>query len=265
MPSIELFTRTIPREVYVTLLLRIPSVYFRSVFKVFASPRGEMKDPSEFLNLWKAFVDRSVGHWQTFTIVTVLVLQAIIALIQIPDVSEHPVTRTAALLSMVSALWSIVYTCLYIMRFGTMSLGNNAERWAKESRTSSKNIIWNAWVMLSMPAAWLAWSLIFFFVAIISYICTTGTSTETISKLPGSDRGAWGLRIPVITLFALGVIYFVLVIRTLNSFSDDDMYTFPRSWTRVEFEVDRTEKRPPPFSMPSDIPGPSGWLSDTEI
>ncbi|TDL17467.1 hypothetical protein BD410DRAFT_831489 [Rickenella mellea] len=227
-------------------LLVLPMLYFKSVFKLFASPRGGRKiPPAEFPKAWADFIKTCVSHWQTFNIVTVLVLQfvfvhrmAVLTLLQISDAAQNAPTRFFALVSLLSALWCIIYSCMFIMRFGNMNHGNQAHRWAKESEVTSKNIFWNVWVMFALPAVWLAWSIIFFCIAILTFICTTGKNTDTPSNLPGTEKGAWGIRLPLLGFFSLGVLYFLLIIRTFGAFSDDDLYDLPKSWKRVEFVVD---------------------------
>jgi hypothetical protein len=56
---------------------------------------------------------------------------AILTLFQIPDAETDPVIRTAALCSLVSALLSLSYGIMYIVRFGTMRNMYYASRWAE--------------------------------------------------------------------------------------------------------------------------------------
>lgn len=50
---------------------------------------------------------------------------------QIPSAASDPVTRTAALISLICALMSLSYGCMYIVRFGTMRSMYRASRWAE--------------------------------------------------------------------------------------------------------------------------------------
>ena len=69
---------------------------------------------------------------------------------------------------------SLLYGCMYIVRFGTMRKTYKAAEWAtvrillyrvklpllinnQEAQKSRTGIFWNVWVLLAMPAAWLAW------------------------------------------------------------------------------------------------------------
>ena len=58
----------------------------------------------------------------------------------------------------------------------------------QEAQRSKTSIFWNVWVLLSMPAVWVAWSMITFFIAIISFIWTTGSSTDNPQVLQHKVR-----------------------------------------------------------------------------
>ena len=118
---------------------------------------------------------------------------------QIPSALNDPLTRTAALLSLVCALMSLSYGCIYIVRFGTMRSMYRASRWAEvsillvsraarrltathvdlqEAQSSRTSILWNVWVMLAAPAVWLAWSMVTFLVSILSFVWRTGATDD---------------------------------------------------------------------------------------
>ena len=69
-----------------------------------------------------------------------------------------------------------------------------------------------------MPAVWVAWSMITFFIAIISFIWTTGSSTDN-PQAP-SPRVDLAPRIIITAIFVLGLIYFCLVINTFKSYGE---------------------------------------------
>ena len=62
-----------------------------------------------------------------------LLFSTILTIFQIPDAADDPVTRTAALLSLVCAVMSLSYGCMYIVRFGMMRNMFHASRWAEVS------------------------------------------------------------------------------------------------------------------------------------
>jgi hypothetical protein len=64
-------------------------------------------------------------------ILIVLNGRAIISMFQSQVMANDPVIRTAALLSLTSALMSLSYGCIYIVRFGTMRNMYKATRWAE--------------------------------------------------------------------------------------------------------------------------------------
>jgi hypothetical protein len=67
--------------------------------------------------------------------------RAILTLFQIQDAASDPLTRTAALCSLVSALMSLSYGIMYIIRFGNMRSMYRASRWAEVNILS---LVWLA-------------------------------------------------------------------------------------------------------------------------
>lgn len=56
---------------------------------------------------------------------------AILTMFQIEDAATDPLTRTSALLSLICAIMSLSYGCMYIVRFGTMRSMYRASIWAE--------------------------------------------------------------------------------------------------------------------------------------
>ena len=59
--------------------------------------------------------------------------RAILTILQIESAANDPLTRYSALLSMICALMSLFYGCIYIIRFGTMRKTYKAAEWAQVS------------------------------------------------------------------------------------------------------------------------------------
>ncbi|KAF7433643.1 hypothetical protein PC9H_005604 [Pleurotus ostreatus] len=171
-----------------------------------------------FKNSWEVFIDSLLREWKTLNLVSALLLSAIMTMFQVPDAAYDPITRTAALISMICALMSLTYGCIYIVRFGTMRSMYRASRWAEEARKTYTVIWWNAWILLAMPAVWLAWSLISFIVCILSFVWRTGSTLDPHERDPMTPRQILGPRIAITAILVLGLIYFVLIINTLKSY-----------------------------------------------
>lgn len=58
---------------------------------------------------------------------------AILTILQISTAASDPVTRYAALFSLICSLISLLFGCMYIIRFGTMRKTYTAVEWAKVS------------------------------------------------------------------------------------------------------------------------------------
>ncbi|KAG8218229.1 hypothetical protein J3R82DRAFT_3797 [Butyriboletus roseoflavus] len=260
---------TLPRQTYLHLLLRLPSLYFSRIARVYEDAQLSKPDlermigtysssrqlqqrqrivrsspippgahhrapvlpfPDEwttansspalvrFKQSWEAFIDSLLREWKTLNLVSVLLHSAIISMFQNQVMANDPVIRTAALLSLTSALMSLSYGCIYIVRFGTMRNMYKATRWAEEAARTTTFILWNVWVLLAMPAVWLAWSMIFFVVAILAFIWRYGSSADPVSPQLLSPTAAIGPRIAVSALFFLGFIYLAAIVKTLHNY-----------------------------------------------
>ncbi|KAJ3560866.1 hypothetical protein NP233_g10554 [Leucocoprinus birnbaumii] len=172
-----------------------------------------------FQHSWEMFIDSLLREWKTLNVVSALLASAILTIFQIPDAAGDPITRTAAILSLICSLMSLTYGCMYIVRFSTMRTMIRASKWAEEARRTNTAILWNVWVLLAMPAVWLAWSMVIFMVAILSFVWRTGSEADPPNgRPPLSTTAALGPRIAITFLSFIGLVYLVLIVRTLKSY-----------------------------------------------
>jgi hypothetical protein len=104
-----------------------------------------------------------------------------VATLQIEAAFMDPVVYFVALYSLVCSLLSLIFGCLYILRFNTMRAPHKAIKWAQVRLRSLprgdkfnylitlclwignpieltlKSLVWNVWLMLGLPAIWLVW------------------------------------------------------------------------------------------------------------
>ncbi|KAF8629766.1 hypothetical protein AX15_003286 [Amanita polypyramis BW_CC] len=106
---------------------------------------------------WETFIDSLIREWKTLNVVSALLLSAILTMFQVANIAFDPVIRNTAFMSLICALMSLSYGCMYIIRFGTMKSMYRASSWADEARKSKTSLWWNVWVFLAMPVVWLAW------------------------------------------------------------------------------------------------------------
>lgn len=86
-------------------------------------------------------------------------------------------------------------------------------------------------MLLAMPAIWLAWAMVAFCVAILSYVWRTGSSDDPAdgTRPPLSPGQAVAVRTVITAVFALGLIYFVMIVRTFASWGERET-GWRRSW-----------------------------------
>ncbi|TFK67679.1 hypothetical protein BDN72DRAFT_879516 [Pluteus cervinus] len=241
------FIDVVFRQIYWHLLLRVPEVYWSRVLRIlqdadipihevasvvsqarsvqssasssrYTLPMIHAKDCSERfaqLNLsWEHFLDSAMREWKIMNLVSVLLLGAIASLLQIDLVVVDPLVRTAAFVSMVCALMSLLYGCMYSIRFFDLRKSYKALQWAEDARKNQLNPFWNVWVFLALPAIWLVWSLVAYLVCIMAYVWRVGNE-PTIQT---SQRRILELRIMVTCVLFLGLIYLCLTISTLRQY-----------------------------------------------
>ncbi|RDX48559.1 hypothetical protein OH76DRAFT_1352253 [Lentinus brumalis] len=168
---------------------------------------------------WENFVDTLLREWKTFNLVSALLCTTLLTIFQIQDAANDPLTRWSALFSLVFAIVSLSYGCVYIVHFGTMRSMDRASRWAEEAQKTRTALFWNIWVLLATPAIWLAWSMISFCVAILSFVWRTGSQADQDGSVPLTATQALGVRVAISVVFAFGLFNFWMIIRTFGSYS----------------------------------------------
>ncbi|KAJ7894423.1 hypothetical protein B0H14DRAFT_2334399, partial [Mycena olivaceomarginata] len=170
-----------------------------------------------FRHSWEGFIDSQLRQWETQNYVSALLLAAIITMLQIDAAASDPIARTTAILSLISALMSVLFGSVYIIRFGTMRKLSRAAIWAEEARKGTASILWNVWILLAIPAIWLAWSIILFVTCIMAYTWRTGAAEDPVNTAL-SNNAALGLRIGVSAVLGVALIYFSLVVITFRKY-----------------------------------------------
>ncbi|KAI0029807.1 hypothetical protein K488DRAFT_8965, partial [Vararia minispora EC-137] len=176
---------------------------------------------TRFKHNWETFVDQLLREWKTLNLVSALLLSAILTIFQIPAAGQDTLIRTPALLSLVCALMSLSYGCVYIVRFGTMRSMYRASRWAEEARKTKTAVLWNVWVLLALPGVWLAWAMVAFCVAIMAFVWRTGATNDPEDGPARALDGTrmLGPRVAITAVFLAGIAYFALVVVTFAAYS----------------------------------------------
>ncbi|KAF8812655.1 hypothetical protein BYT27DRAFT_7159054 [Phlegmacium glaucopus] len=178
-----------------------------------------------FKHSWEGFIDSLLREWKTLNVVSAVLASTILTVFQIPQAANDPVTRTAALLSLVCALMSLAYGCMYSVRFGMMKNMFHASRWAEEAQKTNTSIWWNVWVLLAMPAIWMSWAMLLFISAILSFVWRTGSVSDPTNRPPLGDRAALGPRIAITSVLFLGLVYLAMIVRTLKKYGSNENST----------------------------------------
>ncbi|KAI5835630.1 hypothetical protein K523DRAFT_411388 [Schizophyllum commune Tattone D] len=164
-----------------------------------------------FKDSWESFINSLLREWKTQNIISALLMSGLMSMLQIDAASSDVVTRTLCLLALIAALMSLLYGCLYIIRFGTMKRMHKAAAWADEAQKRRDSILWNVWVLLAMPTVWL--------ICIMSYVWRT-SHVAGDDDSTDADHSGRAARIVISCMVGLGIIYLCLVIKTFARYGD---------------------------------------------
>ncbi|TFK67822.1 hypothetical protein BDN72DRAFT_74966 [Pluteus cervinus] len=231
LPQVKKFSWwMIPFQIYILFLLGLPPYYWSRVDGIFRDADGDLPSVSSamdedcdftrtdaFAKNWEDFVSTMVKQWETFNFISIVLISAIIALLQIPTASFDDLTRSFGMFAFVCAMFSLTFGCSYVVRFASLKRPVEARTWVENIQRPDHHFqgFWNEWVLLSLPAVWLSWSLVLFIVCILSFVWHS-----TADALPtATGVFSFGLvpRIGVTTLVGLGSVYLVCMLTTFRS------------------------------------------------
>ncbi|KAJ4482505.1 hypothetical protein J3R30DRAFT_2182311 [Lentinula aciculospora] len=125
---------------------------------------------TQFKASWEVLVDDLLQEWKMFNIISALVQTSVPVLLSLDaQVGSDPITKTGVLLSFICAGISLLCGSFCVLQFGSMRKMPKAAEWIREAHKSNQLVWWNCWIMLAMPATWLAWSVFLLFASIMSY------------------------------------------------------------------------------------------------
>ncbi|KAH0578199.1 hypothetical protein H2248_004074 [Termitomyces sp. 'cryptogamus'] len=253
---------TLPRQICLYFLFTLPSLYFSRVARIFEEAELSMPDikrmaiesanntqdplwfPSAYgfppvmrlKTSWEQFIDSLTKEWKTLNLVSVLLLSAILTTLQIDGALTDPYTQYLAFLALVCSLMSLLYGCIYIVRFSTMRRTHKAAEWAEEAQKTKTSIWWNVWVLLATPAIWLSWSIVLYSACILTFVWHTGTTSDAVLQI--TPLAALGPRLAVTFTFILGLIYLCLIIREFRRYG----VVMDKAWRERVLEWTRTSQ-----------------------
>ncbi|KAF7331048.1 hypothetical protein MVEN_02445100 [Mycena venus] len=295
-------TDTMPRQVYLYLLLRLPSMYFSRVARIFedaevsrpdiermidagiggdalefySPPNASAREsvaasirvptpnamhiplpfPDEwtpavvspalvrFKYSWEVFITSLIKEWKTLNVVSALLLSYLRP--QATPLRE----RRHYSLARIRADEPLLRFAEVAIRvfFPPSPLTLTAPQ---EARKTDTLIWWNVWTLLSMPAVFLAWSVVFFIVSIMSFVWRTGSVLDPNEPQLLGPEAILGPRIAITVVLLLGLLYFALIIATLRRYgepparardSDAEAQTGPRGRTVERMSSGRKQR-----------------------
>ncbi|KAF8815765.1 hypothetical protein BYT27DRAFT_6655025 [Phlegmacium glaucopus] len=205
--------------------------------------------PPEYTKLtssWQFFIDSVIEEWKTFNVVSALLLAAVLTMLQIQSTADDPLTRYTALFSLLCALISLIFGCMFVVLFSSMRRIHRAAEWALEAKRTETSLWWNVWILLATPAIWLIWSIILYIVCIMSFVWRSGITSTTPPRI--SDITLLVIRVVFTVVLGIGVLNVFLTVNTFRQSSQQD-----RSWKRrIDGWIDEQARASQgPFTQPT--------------
>lgn len=169
-------------------------------------------------DLWEAFIDSLWGEWSWKTLIGVSAVSTSAILTILTKVAVNPITRIIAFLSLISALMSLSFGSIYIVKFGTMKSMYRSSRWDEEVRRASNATWWNVWVLLAMPAVSTAWSMLLLLASILSFVWLNGSDNDPNTCAPLRETADLGPRVAVTGVLVLGLVFIATIVKTLKRY-----------------------------------------------
>ncbi|KAJ3732368.1 hypothetical protein DFJ43DRAFT_326476 [Lentinula guzmanii] len=153
---------------------------------------------------WEVLVDDLLQEWKMFNLISALVQTSGPVLLSLDSQpGSDPIIKFGVLLSFVCAGISLLSGSFCVLQFGSMRKMPKATEWMREAHKSNQLVWWNCWILLAMPATWLAWSVILLLATMMSY---TWRSTPQNDFSSISAHTVLSLKITVSAVLAFGVL-----------------------------------------------------------
>ncbi|TFK64187.1 hypothetical protein BDN72DRAFT_846849 [Pluteus cervinus] len=153
-----------------TIPVLIPPLFFHRFKAQGVLKRGRDVPLATVPIHWGRLQTKLKSEWYVGNIVAVCLLFANANLLRIHDVSSQQATRTATLMSLLSALFSFMSGCANTV-FLLPSVQKIYET-ALERARHPKIMFWNLWVLITLPFLHLTWAVIQFSYVIFTYLFT---------------------------------------------------------------------------------------------
>ncbi|KAJ6597505.1 hypothetical protein DFH09DRAFT_81940 [Mycena vulgaris] len=101
---------------------------------------------------------RWITEWTQMGGIAGILFGVLFTVLQISSAAYDPIVRTIVQLAIISLLFGAVYAFILSMAFGKLEAEPEELDWTRQTTgLSAKKILWNPWIMLSMPLAWIIW------------------------------------------------------------------------------------------------------------
>ncbi|KAF7352325.1 hypothetical protein MVEN_01196200 [Mycena venus] len=191
---------------YGFVLFGLPDRYFRDIPTLPCYPDG-----STLFKRW-------INEWTQMGTVAGMLFGLLFTVLQISSAAYDPVVRTVVQLAMVCLFFGAIYAFILSATFGKLETDPEGIGWIRQlANHPPKNTLWNTWIMLSLPLAWIIWGVIYFTLFMLVFFWRSGASNEPDDNSKPSPKQEYGTRVITTLMMIVGTVYLVLMIMAVKS------------------------------------------------
>ncbi|KAF7363115.1 hypothetical protein MVEN_00663900 [Mycena venus] len=151
-------------------------------------------------------------EWREMGTGAAALFSVLFTILQISSAAYDPVVRTVVQLSIVCLFFGSIYAFILSMVFGKLEQAATGPVWMRNARRAPIDMLWNPWIMFSLPLYWIIWGVFYFAIFIMAFLWRSGAMDEPDENSRPSKTAAYGPRIATTLVFTAGTVYLGLVI-----------------------------------------------------
>ncbi|KAJ7132651.1 hypothetical protein C8R46DRAFT_1235606 [Mycena filopes] len=196
------------------------------ITSVFVKPNGEegSATPSEEVVCINDFNERELwlptrlcSSWEDLCLILIILHEAsLYTTMQIQGVILDPVILTIVEMSTVCLFFGTIYSSILIIVFKKLAKVSKGVVWIQEAKQTSRNTVWNAWILMSLPLSWISWGVFYFAIFIMTFLWRSGNTSSPEEGPRQSQAQEYVPRVLTSSTYILGVLYLVLTVYTVR-------------------------------------------------
>ncbi|KAJ7450598.1 hypothetical protein FB451DRAFT_719813 [Mycena latifolia] len=197
-------------KLYIWVLFGLPDHYSRTA-----------PHPPSLAGHEDGAIQRLYRRWMIEWIVIGIVALLLFCILLLRRASSDLIVWILVRLSTICLFFGTIYAIILFLTFEKLGTTIDGLDWIRQVPRPPNNPLWNPWIMLSMPAAWILWGVTYFAFFLLAYLWRSGPAEEKYKDSTPSLKQEYGPRFTATFIFVLGVIYLGLMIRDVKRLGSD--------------------------------------------